>query len=347
MTARIHQKREEDGKMLSYIGKRLLQLIPVLIGMSIIVFGIIHLIPGDPAEVMLGENATQEAIEALHESLGLDEPLIKQYFTYMKGIFTGDLGTSLRTGVAISEEIVPFLTATLELAVVSLLIAVILGVNLGVIAAWKRASRFDYIAMVIALIGVSLPVFWLGLMEQLVFSQELGWLPSIGRFNVRTPIDSITGLYLIDTIIVGDWSGLWDVFTHLILPSVALGSHPMAIIARMTRSSMLEVMKADHIRTARAKGLDTFSLLYKHALKNASGPILTVVGLQLGTLLGGAVLTETIFGWPGIGRYIYTAISYRDYPVVQSGILIIAVLFVLINLTVDIIYMYIDPRVKK
>ena len=304
--------------MLSYIGKRLLQLIPVLIGMSIIVFGIIHLIPGDPAEVMLGENATQEAIEALHESLGLDEPLIKQYFTYMKGIFTGDLGTSLRTGVAISEEIVPFLTATLELAVVSLLIAVILGVNLGVIAAWKRASRFDYIAMVIALIGVSLPVFWLGLMEQLVFSQELGWLPSIGRFNVRTPIDSITGLYLIDTIIVGDWSGLWDVFTHLILPSAALGSHPMAIIARMTRSSMLEVMKADHIRTARAtlsqSGLDTFSLLYKHALKNASGPILTVVGLQLGTLLGGAVLTETIFGWPGIGRYFIPRLATETTP---------------------------------
>ena len=333
--------------MLSYIGRRLIQLVPVLFGMSVIVFGIIHLIPGDPAEVLLGEGATQEAIESLHESPGLDEPLPKQYFLYMKGVISGDLGTSLRTGAVISKEIMPFFAATLELAVVSLLIAVLFGVNLGIIAAWKRASRVDYIAMVIALIGVSLPVFWLGLMEQLVFSQKLGWLPSIGRFNVRVPIESITGIYLIDTIIAGNWGGLWDVFKHLILPSIALGSHPMAIIARITRSSMLEVMKADYIRTARAKGLNTFAVLYKHALKNASGPILTVVGLQLGTLLGGAVLTETIFGWPGIGRYIYTAISFRDYPVVQSGILIIALLFVLINLAVDIIYMYIDPRIEK
>ena len=333
--------------MLSYIGRRLIQLVPVLFGMSVIVFGIIHLIPGDPAEVLLGEGATQEAIGSRHESPGLDEPLPKQYFLYMKGVISGDLGTSLRTGAVISKEIMPFFAATLELAVVSLLIAVLFGVNLGIIAAWKRASRVDYIAMVIALIGVSLPVFWLGLMEQLVFSQKLGWLPSIGRFNVRVPIESITGIYLIDTIIAGNWGGLWDVFKHLILPSIALGSHPMAIIARITRSSMLEVMKADYIRTARAKGLNTFAVLYKHALKNASGPILTVVGLQLGTLLGGAVLTETIFGWPGIGRYIYTAISFRDYPVVQSGILIIALLFVLINLAVDIIYMYIDPRIEK
>ena len=333
--------------MLSYIERRIIQLLPVLLGMSLIVFGIIHLIPGDPAEIMLGESATQEAIESLRESLGLNEPLIKQYIIYLKGILTGDLGTSLRTGASIADEIMPFLAATVELAFLSLIIAVLVGVNLGVIAAWKRASKVDYIAMIVALLGVSLPVFWLGLMEQLVFSQKLGWLPSIGRFNVRIPIESITGIYSIDTIIRGNWAGFRDVFLHLILPSIALGSRPMAVIARITRSSMLEVMKADYMRTAQAKGLNTFSMLYKHALKNASGPILTVVGLQLGTLLGGAVLTETIFGWPGIGRYIYTAISFRDYPVVQSGILIIALLFVIINLLVDIIYMYIDPRIKK
>ena len=321
-------------------------MIPVLLGMSVIIFGIIHLIPGDPAEVMLGENATTEAIESLRQSLGLNEPLIKQYVLYMKGILTGDLGTSIRSGQPIVKEILPFLAATVELAIMSLLFAGFFGINLGILAARKRASAIDYASMIIALIGVSVPIFWLGLMEQLVFAQKLGWLPSIGRFNARQPIASQTGLYLLDTILAGNWKGFKDVAAHLVLPSIALGTHPMAIIARITRSSMLEVMKSDYVKTARAKGLSEFSVIYKHTLKNASGPILTVTGLQLGSLLGGAVLTETIFGWPGIGRYIYTAISYRDYPVVQSGILIIAFIFVIINLLVDIIYFYIDPRIK-
>ncbi len=228
----------------------------------------------------------------------------------------------------------------------ALLFAIVVGVNAGIIAAWKRASWFDYIAMLIALVGVSMPVFWLGLVEQWIFADKLDLLPSIGRFNAREPIESITNFYIIDTIIAGNWTGLWDVVKHLILPGVALGTIPMAIIARMTRSSMLEVMKSDFIRTARAKGVNEFWVVYKHALKNAFTPVLTVIGLQLGLLLGGAVLTETIFSWPGIGRYINDAISFRDYSVVQSGILVIAFIFVMINLIVDILYAYLDPRIQ-
>ena len=332
--------------MLSYIGRRLVQLIPVLLGMSLIVFAIIHLIPGDPALEVLGENATPEAVAALRDTLGLNDPLPKQYLNYLKHILTGDLGVSIRSNVPITQEIFPYLAATIELALTSLIFAFIFGVNLGILAAWKRATRIDYVSMVIALLGVSIPVFWLGLMAQLVFAQKLGWLPSMGRFNARMPIEVITNFYVIDTILAGNWRGLWDVFRHLILPSIALGSHPMAIIARITRSSILEVMKSDYTRTARAKGLNEFVVLYKHALKNAFAPVLTITGLQLGTLLGGAVLTETIFGWPGIGRYIYAGISYRDYPVVQSGILVVALIFVIINLVVDIMYSYIDPRIK-
>lgn len=332
--------------MLSYAVRRLLQLIPVLIGMSILVFSMIRAIPGDPAMVILGERATPETIQALRLQLGLDEPLFTQYFAYLGKILTGDLGESLRTHRPILEEALPYLYATIELAVASMIIAVVIGVNAGIISAWKKASWFDYIAMLVALIGVSMPIFWLGLMEQWVFAEKLGWLPSVGRVNPREPIDVITGFYLLDTILQGNWEGFWDVFKHLILPGVALGTIPMAIIARMTRSSMLEVMKADYVRTARAKGLTEFWVVYKHALKNAAVPVLTVVGLQMGSLLGGAVLTETIFGWPGIGRYIYDAIGFRDYPVIQSGILIISTIFVLINLLVDLLYAKIDPRIQ-
>ena len=320
-------------------------LIPVLFGMSVIVFAIVHLIPGNPAETMLGERATPEAIERLTQEYGLNEPLPTQYVLYVKNILSGDLGTSLRSKRPISEEIWPYLAATIELAFASMLFAVVIGVNAGIISAWRRQSLFDYVSMLIALIGVSIPVFWLGLMEQWIFANELHWLPSTGRDNARDPVQAITHLYLIDSLIAGRWDQFLDVVRHLILPSIALGTIPMAIIARITRSSMLEVMNADYVRTARAKGVKGFSTVYVHALKNALIPILTVVGVQVGFLLGGAVLTETIFGWPGIGRYIYEAISFRDYPVIQSGILVVATLFVLINLLVDLLYAWIDPRI--
>ncbi|ELK40725.1 ABC transporter permease [Brevibacillus agri BAB-2500] len=332
--------------MLSYSIRRILMLIPVLLGMSIVVFSIIRAIPGDPALTILGEKASPKAIEDLREVLGLNNPWYIQYFDYLKQIITGDLGVSLHSGASITQEIGPYLAATTELTIVSMLFAVIIGVNAGILSAWKQNSWFDYCAMLIALIGVSMPIFWLGLMEQWFFAQELKWLPSVGRDNSRNPVEAITQFYILDTILAGQWDQLWEVIKHLILPGVALGTIPMAIIARITRSSMLEVMRADYVRTARAKGLAQFWVVYKHALKNAMIPVLTVIGLQTGLLLGGAVLTETIFGWPGVGRYIFTAIGNRDYPVIQSGILVIATIFVLINLLVDLLYAYIDPRIK-
>ncbi|MDC0764353.1 ABC transporter permease [Brevibacillus sp. HB1.2] len=332
--------------MLAYSIRRILMLIPVLVGMSIIVFSIIRAIPGDPALTILGEKATPQAIADIREALGLNNPWYIQYFDYMKDILSGNLGESLQTNAPISDEILPYLAATTELTIVSMLIAVFIGVNAGILSAWKQNSWFDYCAMLIALVGVSMPIFWLGLMEQWVFAQELKWLPSVGRDDSRNPVEAITHFYILDTMIAGSWDQLWEVIKHLILPGIALGTIPMAIIARITRSSMLEVMRADYVRTARAKGLAQFWVVYKHALKNAMIPVLTVIGLQTGLLLGGAVLTETIFGWPGVGRYIVTAIGNRDYPVIQSGILVIATIFVLINLLVDLLYAYIDPRIK-
>lgn len=336
----------EEMALLAYSIRRILMLIPVLVGMSIIVFSIIRAIPGDPALTILGEKATPQAIADIREALGLNNPWYIQYFDYMKNILSGNLGESLQTNAPISDEIMPYLAATTELTIVSMLIAVFIGVNAGILSAWKQNSWFDYCAMLIALVGVSMPIFWLGLMEQWVFAQELKWLPSVGRDNSRNPVEAITHFYILDTMMAGRWDQLWEVIKHLILPGIALGTIPMAIIARITRSSMLEVMRADYVRTARAKGLTQFWVVYKHALKNALIPVLTVIGLQTGLLLGGAVLTETIFGWPGVGRYIVTAIGNRDYPVIQSGILVIATIFVLINLLVDLLYAYIDPRIK-
>ena len=332
--------------MLHYIGKRLLHLIPVLLGMTVIVFLIIHAIPGDPAQVILGQQATAESIAALRESLGLNNPWYVQYFNYLKDLLMGDLGESLRTRQPIASEVWPYLAATFELAFFAMIIAVIVGMNAGIISAWFQNSKFDYIVMVIALVGVSMPIFWLGLVEQWLFSIKLGWLPTSGRADVRNPVTAITHFYLIDTLIQGRFDQFVVVLKHLVLPGVALATIPTAIIARMTRASMLEVMRSDFIRTARAKGQRMIVVVYKHTLKNALIPVLTVIGLQTGLLLGGAILTETIFSWPGIGRYIYEAISYRDYPVIQSGILIVAFLFVMINLIVDILYSVIDSRIK-
>jgi peptide/nickel transport system permease protein len=321
-------------------------LVPVLVGLSLIVFFMIRAIPGNPAQVILGQLATKEAIDSLTKELGLNEPWYTQYFHYIGNLLTGDLGESLRTKNPISEELWPYLTATLELSLVAIIIAIVIGVNAGIISAWFQNSWFDYSAMLLALIGVSMPIFWLGLMEQWLFAIQWDILPTAGREDIRNPIDSITGLYIIDTLVQGKWDQFAVVIKHLALPSVALATIPMAIIARITRSSMLEVMRSDFIRTARAKGLRMFWVVYRHSLKNAVIPILTVIGLQFGVLLGGAILTETIFSWPGIGRYIYEAIGYRDYPVIQSGILIIALLFVCINLIVDLLYTVIDPRIK-
>ncbi|WP_108670549.1 ABC transporter permease [Peribacillus acanthi] len=332
--------------MLAYTIRRLLHLVPVLVGLSLIVFFMIRAIPGDPAQIILGQLATKEAIADMTKALGLDQPWYTQYIKYVGGLLSGDLGNSLRTSSPISGEIWPYLAATLELSLCAMLIAIFIGVNAGIISAWFQNSWFDYVAMIFALVGVSMPIFWLGLMEQWIFAINLDWLPTSGRDEVRNPVEAITNLYIIDTLLQGRMDQFWEVVKHLVLPSVALATIPMAIIARITRSTMLEVMRSDFIRTARAKGLRMFWVVYKHSLKNAVIPVLTVIGLQMGLLLGGAILTETIFSWPGIGRYIYEAINYRDYPVIQSGVLIIALIFVLINLVVDLLYAAIDPRIK-
>ncbi|MBE3102960.1 MAG: ABC transporter permease, partial [Bacilli bacterium] len=253
---------------------------------------------------------------------------------------------SMRTMNPVSNEIWGYLAATFELSIFAILIAIIVGVNAGIISAWFQNSWFDYTAMILALVGVSMPIFWLGLMLQYIFGIELGILPTTGREEVRSPVESITNLYVLDTIMQGRFDQLGTVLKHLVLPGIALATIPMAIIARMTRSSMLEVMRSDYVRTARAKGQKMFWVVYKHALKNAIIPVLTIIGLQMGMLLGGAILTETIFGWPGVGRYIYEAINYRDYPVIQSGILVVAFIFVMINLVIDVLYSLIDPRIK-
>ncbi|MEN1970390.1 ABC transporter permease [Lentibacillus sp. N15] len=332
--------------MMSYTIRRLLMLIPVLFGMSIIVFSIVRAIPGDPAQTILGTKASPEAIANLRDSLGLNNPFFVQYGNYIKDLFTGDLGTSIRTNSPINDEIWTALAATAELTIVAMIFAIVIGVNAGVLSAWFRNSWLDYVITVLALIGISMPIFWLGLMLQYKFAVDLGWLPTNGREDIRNPIDAITHFFLIDTLIHGNYSQFVAAVKHLLLPAIALGTIPMAMIARMTRSSMLDVLSSDYIRTVRAKGQKMFWVVYKHALKNAFIPIVTVIGLQSGLLLGGAILTETIFGWPGIGRYIYDAIQARDYPVVQSGILVIATAFVIINLVVDLLYAVFDPRIK-
>ncbi|MCS1351798.1 ABC transporter permease [Mechercharimyces sp. CAU 1602] len=332
--------------MLSYTIRRLLQLIPVLFGISLLTFSIVHAIPGDPARAILGTKATAGQIAEVREELGLNEPLVMQYVDYVKNLFQGDLGKSYLTNRDIGEEMFPYLAATAELAFVALALATFFGMNLGILSAWRQNSWLDYSAMLIALIGISMPVFWLGLLEQWVFAQELGWLPSNGRLDARTLFDPITGIYTLDALLTGNWYVFEDAWKHLVLPAVALATIPMAMIARMTRSSMLEVMRSDYIRTARAKGVSEFWIVYKHTLKNAFIPVLTIIGVQMGLLLGGAILTETIFSWPGIGRYVYEAIGTRDYQVIQSGILVIATLFVIINLIVDLLYATIDPRIQ-
>lgn len=332
--------------MLSFTIKRLGALIPVLLGMAFIVFMMIRAIPGNPAQLILGQQATKDAVAALTKELGLDQPWYIQFFEYLGGLFTGNLGISLKTRTPVAEEIWPYLAATIELAIIAMIIAVVIGVNAGIISAWFQNSWFDYVAMIIALIGVSMPIFWLGLMEQYIVALKWDLLPTTGRDNIRDPVEAITNLYLIDSLLHRRFDQFIEVIRHLILPGIALATIPMAIIARMTRSSMLEVMRSDFIRTVRAKGMRMFWVVYKHSLKNALIPVVTVIGLQTGMLLGGAILTETIFGWPGIGTYIYNAINYRDYPVIQSGILVIAFIFIMINLFVDLLYAAIDPRIK-
>ncbi len=332
--------------MLKYIVKRLLLLIPVLIGVSILVFVVMHVFTPDPSAIILGQHATADQIAKLSQTLGLKDPLPVQYWNFLKGALTGNMGDSLITHTSVTKEIFDRFPATIELALVAIVIASVLGVAIGVISAVKRNTVFDYAGMVSALIGVSMPIFWLGLLLILLFSEKLKWFFASGRVTVGFEPGHITGLYLLDSLLTGDFEAFADVLKHIILPALALSLYSMAIIARMTRSTMLEMIQQDYIRTARAKGLVEKVVVLKHALRNALIPIVTVIGLQLGSLLGGAVLTETIFSWPGIGKYTIDSILKSDYPVVQGTVLVMAVVFVLVNLLVDILYAYLDPRIK-
>lgn len=320
--------------------------IPTLIGVSILVFSMIHLIPGNPAAAMLYPRATPEAIAALEHQLGLDLPLHVQYLQWIGNALKLDLGNSVRTGATVMSEISQRFPATMELAIAALLIAVVIGIPLGVIAAQKKNTIIDYLATSFSLLGVSIPVFWLGLMLIFIFAATLEILPVSGRLTTGITIQKITGMHVLDALLTGNFMGFKDALRHLILPAISLATVPLALVVRITKSSMLEVLSQDYIRTARAKGLPARKVIFKHALKNALIPVITVIGLQFGRLMGGAILTETVFSWSGIGTLVVTAINNRDYPVIQGTILIIALLFILINLVVDILYSYIDPRIR-
>jgi peptide/nickel transport system permease protein len=331
-----------------YIAKRLLNLLPVVLGITLLVFAFLHLIPGDPAITMLGDRATPQQVEALRERMGLNQPLPLQYFKFLWDLIRLDFGTSIITGVPIAEEIRIRWPATFELSVAAMLVASILGIPAGVLAAVRKNSFVDNLTMSGSLLGVSLPVYWLGLLLIYFFAVNLNWLPPSGRLSIDAgfAFKPITGFYVLDALLRFDFKALQDVLKHLILPALTLGTIPLAILARITRSAMLEVLSQDYIRTARAKGLLERWVIFKHALKNALLPVVTIIGLQFGTLLGGAILTETIFSWPGIGSWIYEGILNRDYPVVQGGVVFVAVAFVLINLIVDLSYAFLDPRIQ-
>ncbi len=332
--------------MTKYIIKRLLLLIPVLLGVSIIIFAIMRVFSPDPAGIVLGQHATEEKMIEWRVANGLDQPIITQYVEYMKGVFKGDFGTSYYSKKSVAKEIFSRFPATLELAFCSIIIASVFGITLGVISAVKKNSWVDNISMVLSLVGVSMPIFWLGILLIILFSGTLGWLPSQGRIETLLRPENVTGFYLIDSLIKGNMEAFNSAIKHLVLPSVALAMYSMAIIARMTRSTMLETLSQDYIRTARAKGIIEGKVIRKHALSNALIPIVTVIGIQLGSLMGGAVLTETVFAWPGIGKYTVEAIMKSDFPIVQGVVLLVAFIFVMMNLIVDIIYAFLDPRIK-
>jgi peptide/nickel transport system permease protein len=332
--------------MIWYIIKRLLQLAPVIIGVTLIAFSLIHIAPGDPARTMLGQHATQKEINEIRDKYGLDEPIIVQYGLWLSGVVRGDLGRSIITNDLVINEIVSRFPNTIELAIAAMLFAILIGGFAGIISASKQYSVTDYTVMGAALFGISMPVFWLGIILMMVFGVILGWLPIGGRIDLMIPFQRVTGFMIIDSIITFNLPALISSIKHLILPAVALGTIPMAMIARVTRSSMLEVLRQDFIRTERAKGLSERTVIYKHAVRNAMVPVVTVIGLNFGLLLAGAILTETVFSWPGLGRLVVEAVYERDYPLVVGCILIFAIVFVIVNLITDILYTYIDPRIK-
>jgi peptide/nickel transport system permease protein len=330
----------------AYAVRRSLTVIPVLLGVSVLVFGFIHIIPGDPATTMLGERATPERVAEVRRQLGLDRPIVEQYLIYMGKVVHGNLGVSIVRGDPVLPDLLHRFPATVELAMAAICLAVLLGIPIGIVSAVWRRSFLDSLSRVWALTGVSMPIFWLGLMLAWFFGVELRWLPTGFRLDSSSSFEPVTNFIVLDAVLKRDWSTLREALRHLVLPAVALATIPLAVIARMTRASMLEVLSREYIRTAEAKGLSQAVVILRHALRNALLPVLTVVGLQAGSLLAGAILTETIFSWPGIGRWVYESIEARDYAIVQGASLFIAVIVVVVNLLTDLLYAAVDPRIK-
>ncbi|HWU39863.1 MAG TPA: ABC transporter permease [Candidatus Acidoferrum sp.] len=330
----------------TYAIKRFITIVPVLVGISLIVFSFIHLIPGDPAVTMLGERATPQRVAEVRAQLGLDRPLSIQYLIYIGKILRGDFGASILRGDPVLRDLVRRFPATVELALSAIVIAILIGVPMGIIAAVWRNSLFDALSRLVALTGVSMPIFWLGLMLAWFFGVMLRWLPTGFRLGTDVTLITVTHFNILDSLYTGNWPALVSSVRHLILPAVALSTIPMAVIARMTRASLLEVLSQDYIRTAESKGVPEQSVILRHAMRNALLPVMTVTGLQVGRLLAGAILTETIFSWPGIGLWIYESIQARDYPIVQGATLFIATIFVMVNLLTDVLYAAVDPRIK-
>jgi dipeptide transport system permease protein len=331
----------------AFLVRRLLLLLPTFIGITLAAFFLIRLVPGDPIEVMVGERKLDAETHArLVTQLGLDQPLIVQYGQYLKQTASGDLGTSIVSREPVAREFAALFPATIELALAALVLALVVGVTLGALAALNRGKFIDQGVMGLATLGYSMPIFWWGLVLIMVFSVDLGLTPVSGRIAIEYDIEARTGFMLIDTVLSGEAGAFTSALRHLLLPALVLGTVPMAVIARMTRSALLEVLREDFMRSARARGLSPLRVVVVHGLRNALIPVITVVGLQTGALLGGAVLTETIFSWPGIGKWLIDSIGRRDYPVVQAGILISALTFIAANLVVDVLYGVADPRIR-
>lgn len=332
--------------MLKYTLKRILMAIPVILGIVTIVFVLMRVFSSNPAYLLLGQRASAERVAELTTYLGLDQPIWKQYVIYLGQMFQGDFGDSLFSGLPVMQEIGDRLPATIELALFSVFIAAVLGVSLGVICAVKQNSALDRICQVGGLVGVSLPKFWLGLMLIILFAVNLGWLPVSGRFDFMNKPDTITGFMILDSIITGNWAALGSTLRYMLLPGISIAIASVGTIMRYTRSTMLETIRQDYIRTARAKGLRERVVIVHHALKNALIPIVTVIGMELGGLFSGSVLVETIFAWPGVGKYIVDGINNSDYAVVQGGCLLVALISVGMNLVVDLLYGLLDPRIR-
>jgi peptide/nickel transport system permease protein len=332
--------------VLRYVVRRLLLLVPILLGLSLLVFFWIRALPGSPAESLLGERATPELVAAYKERYGLDEPVYKQYWATLKSNAKGDFGVSVATHRTVSDEIKQRFPATVELSVAALLFSVLLGIPLGFLAAKRHGSLLDHGSLFVSLIGISIPVFVLAVILKYFFAVRWGLLPSVGRADVTLIVEHRTNFYTLDAVLERDWATLKDALRHLVLPAIALGSIPLAITARITRAAVLDVQNEDYVRTARAKGLPPRIVDRRHVLRNAMLPISTIIGLQTGLLLSGAILTETVFAFPGMGSWLRDAIFNRDYPVLQGGILFLAVVFVVVNLIVDITYAIINPRIR-